>query len=63
MAFYATDPLAGGKAQSTIKLSDPRTTAQQQAITQAAANAKYALVTRDGETRIINLSVRSAHVH
>ncbi|WP_161883656.1 hypothetical protein [Deinococcus alpinitundrae] len=63
VTFYASDPLSGGKVQSTIKLSGTPTATQQQAITQAVAKAKYAMVVRDGETKIVNLSVQPTINH
>lgn len=56
VAFYAADPLSGAKATSTVKLASPPTAAQQAALTQAAAKAKFAVVARGGETTVVNLS-------
>ncbi|ADV65962.1 hypothetical protein [Deinococcus maricopensis] len=58
VTFYATDPLTGGQAQHTINLSATPTAQQQQAITQASSKAKYAVIERNGETVIVNLTTQ-----
>ncbi|WP_027483420.1 hypothetical protein [Deinococcus pimensis] len=60
VTFYAGDPLAGGKAQTTIKLGGTLTAQQQQALTTAASKAKFAVVERSGGTTIVDLTARRA---
>lgn len=54
VTFYTADPLKGGQATQTIRLTDPA--AQQAALTQAAKTAKFAVVERGGERVIVDLS-------
>ncbi|PYE53779.1 hypothetical protein [Deinococcus yavapaiensis] len=59
VTFYAANPLTGGQALTTVKLSNPVTTQQQQALTQAAAKAKFAVIQRgNGDTMIVDLSAQ-----
>ncbi|WP_027483037.1 hypothetical protein [Deinococcus pimensis] len=60
VTFYAGDPLAGGKAQTTIKLGGTLTAQQQQALTTAASKAKFAVIERSGGTTIVDLTARRA---
>lgn len=60
VTFYAADPLAGGKAQTSIALNGALTAAQQQAVSQAASKAKFAVIERGGETTIVDLSAQPA---
>ncbi len=56
VSFYAGDPLAGGAAQTSVALSGTPSAQQQQALTQAAAKAKFVVIERSGETLVVNLS-------
>ncbi|PYE52753.1 hypothetical protein [Deinococcus yavapaiensis] len=58
VTFYASDPLAGGKAQTSISLNGALTAAQQQAVSQAASNAKFAVIERGGQTLVVDLAAQ-----
>ncbi|UBV44727.1 hypothetical protein LAJ19_16350 (plasmid) [Deinococcus taeanensis] len=55
VTFYAADPLKGGKATQTVKVTGNDANAQAE-ITQVAKTAIFAVVERNGEQIIVDLS-------
>lgn len=55
VTFYTADPLKGGKATQTIQLSGTGAS-QEAALTQAAKNAGFAVIERNGEQVVVDLS-------
>lgn len=58
VTFYTADPLNGGRVIQSVTLSG-NAGAQQAALTQAARQAKFAVVERNGTREIVDLSAAS----